>query len=165
MLAMETIPVKSIPALEEEISFAAEPNVRVMVSGDSYVFRRFVAHQIHQRSRRARGPFVVITPAALMEQPHLIATAEAGTIFIDLERVTPSEQQELLALVANLEKRDIRLIAGAPTTLFDDVESNRFRDDLYYRLNLLHVVIPGVLAHDTSRRPALVLRHRPATTS
>jgi transcriptional regulator with PAS, ATPase and Fis domain len=117
-----------------------------MVSGDSYVFRRFIAHQIHQRSRRARGPFVVITPAALMEQPHLIAAAKAGTIFIDLERVTPSEQLELLALVANLEGRDIRLIAGAPMTLFRDVESNQFRDDLYYRLNLLHLVIPESVA-------------------
>ena len=142
MIPMEALQVKSNRSLDDEISFAAHPDASVMVSGDDRVLRRFVAHQIHQRSRRARGPFVVTTSAALMEQPHLIVAAEAGTIFIDLEGVTASEQQELLALVANLDNRDIRLIAGAPMTLLRDVESNQFRADLYYRLNLLHVFIP-----------------------
>jgi len=141
----EALQVKSNHSLDEEIAFAAQPDVCVMVSGDDRVLRRFVAHHIHQRSRRARGPFVVTTSAALMGQPHLIVSAQAGTIFIDLERVTPLEQKGLLALVANLDNRDIRLIAGAPITLFRDVEANQFREDLYYRLNLIHVVIPQLL--------------------
>ena len=139
---MEGLQVKSNRSLDEEITFAAQPDACVMVSGDDRVLRRFVAHQIHQRSRRARGPFVVTTSAALIEQPHLIVASKTGTIFIDLERVTASEQQQLLALVGTLENCDIRLIAGAPMTLFPDVEANLFRVDLYYRLNLINVVIP-----------------------
>ena len=138
---MEALHVQPNRSLDEEIAFAAQPDASVMVSGDDRVLRRFVAHQIHQRSRRARGPFVVTTSAALVEQPHLILSAEAGTIFIDLEHLTSSEQLKLLALVSNLDSRDIRLIAGAPMTLLRDVESNQFRGDLYYRLNLIHVFI------------------------
>jgi DNA-binding NtrC family response regulator len=139
---MGALNANSNRSLDDEIAFVAQPDASVMVSGDDRVLRRFVAHQIHQRSRRARGPFVVTTSAALMEQPHLIVAAEAGTIFIDLEGATPSEQRELLEVVADLDHRNIRLIAGAPMRLFREVESNQFRGDLYYRLNLLHVVIP-----------------------
>ena len=140
---MEVLSGRSVPSLEDEIDFAAEVDTCVMITADSHGERRFVAAQIHQRSRRTRGPFITTTCSELLDGPHTLRLAAGGTIFCDIPELSASEQRELLSFVGAACAADVRIITGAPTRLFRDVVTDRFRRDLFYRLNVIHVTISG----------------------
>lgn len=79
--------------------------------------------------------------------------ADGGTIFLDEIDAMPLDAQvRLLHLMQTGEARpmggrqaqvvDVRIIAATNKRLLDEVEEGRFREDLYYRLNTVHVTIP-----------------------
>ena len=138
---MEGLTSRVAPALDDEIELAAGVSGRVMITAESQAMRRFVAQQIHQRSRRARKPFITTTCDRLLDDPEVLRKAASGTIYCDIQETTLSEQQVLLAFVGASYAADVRLITGAPAGLLQDVQARRFREDLYYQLNLIHVVV------------------------
>ena len=90
---------------------------------------------------------------ALNTQEGLFQRARGGTVFLDeigelplslqpkLLRVL--EAKEILPVGANTPARvDVRLVAATNRDLEHEVEEERFREDLYYRLNVLGVHIP-----------------------
>lgn len=81
--------------------------------------------------------------------------ADGGTIFLDEIGDTPkSVQVKLLRILENGEyfrvgsadvrKTNVRVIAATNRDLWKDVESGRFREDLYYRLNTVTMRIPAL---------------------
>src|SRR3546814_8586593 len=100
-------------ALRQAIERVAPTNSRVLVSGPAGAGKELVARLIHQRSRRAGGPFVVLNVAALMpdrmdqelfgieetvngQRHHRIGVMEGahgGTLFLD--EVAEKIQEEL----------------------------------------------------------------------
>ncbi len=79
--------------------------------------------------------------------------ADGGTIFLDEVGEMPLEAQiKLLRLLETGEIHpigarrsmdiDVRVIAATNKTLIEEVEADRFREDLYYRLNVVQVTIP-----------------------
>jgi DNA-binding NtrC family response regulator len=83
----------------------------------------------------------------------LIAEAEEGTLFLDeIDALSQSGQVKLLRFLQNGEYRplgssrsvaaNVRIIAATNTDLFDRVKAKLFREDLYFRLNALSVIIP-----------------------
>lgn len=83
----------------------------------------------------------------------LIAEAEGGTLFLDEVGAMPMPlQAKVLRFLQNREYRplgssksmvaDLRVLAATNIDLKQQVESGRFREDLYYRLNVLHLSIP-----------------------
>ncbi len=79
--------------------------------------------------------------------------ADRGTIFLDeIGELPPKAQVRLLRVIQNKEIErvggtetlpvDIRIIAATHRDLSVMVEKNEFREDLYYRLNVLPIVIP-----------------------
>ncbi|MFA5970368.1 MAG: sigma-54 dependent transcriptional regulator [Sphingomonas sp.] len=79
--------------------------------------------------------------------------AEGGTLFLDEVGELSSEAQlKLLALLQTglfqpigaryQREADVRIIAASNRRLHEDVEGGRFREDLYYRLNVVQVTIP-----------------------
>lgn len=91
--------------------------------------------------------------------------ADGGTIFLDeIGNASASVQQRLLRVLQEKEvtmiganrpqKIDLRVIAATNTNLMKMVENNTFRDDLYYRLNVIHLEIPP-LRDRTSDIPVL----------
>jgi DNA-binding NtrC family response regulator len=83
----------------------------------------------------------------------LIAEAEGGTLILDeVDTLSPPAQAKLLRFLQNGEYRplgssrtvtaNVRIIASTNTVLFDRVKAKLFREDLYFRLNALTVVIP-----------------------
>ena len=80
-------------------------------------------------------------------------TANKGTIFLDeIGEMTLGTQTKLLRILQEREferigssvpiKIDIRVIAATNRNLSEEVESGKFREDLYYRLNVIHIHMP-----------------------
>jgi DNA-binding NtrC family response regulator len=90
---------------------------------------------------------------AVASKPGLFEVAHGGTLFIDeVGELAPGLQAKLLRVLEDGRirrvgsvkevKTDVRVIAATNRDLATEVEARRFRDDLYYRLNVLTVVMP-----------------------
>ena len=80
-------------------------------------------------------------------------TANKGTIFLDeIGEMTPGTQTKLLRILQEREferigsnipiKIDIRVITATNRNLAEEVDRGKFREDLYYRLNVIHIHMP-----------------------
>lgn len=90
---------------------------------------------------------------AVKDKPGYFAAAEGGTVFLDeIGEISPVFQVKLLRVLETLEyvplgsvkseKANIRIIAATNKNLSDMVETGDFRQDLYYRINIVHMVLP-----------------------
>ncbi|MBX3187057.1 MAG: sigma-54-dependent Fis family transcriptional regulator [Labilithrix sp.] len=97
----------------------------------------------------AKGAF---TGAQSARHGH-VAAAEGGTLFLDEVGELPlAVQVKLLRLLQQREytplgesraiKCDVRIVAATNRDLAAEVAAGRFREDLYYRLNVIHVHLP-----------------------
>jgi two-component system, NtrC family, response regulator AlgB len=84
-----------------------------------------------------------------------VAAADGGTLFLDEIGEMPLEiQPKLLRLLqereyervgeAKIRRANVRVIAATNRTLADDVKAGKFREDLFYRLNVITVGLPGL---------------------
>ena len=132
-----------------------------------------MARQIHELSRRRKGPFVAVNCAAIVEtllEAELFGIedrtatgvrgrrgkfehAHEGTLFLDeVSDLSPAAQAKLLRAIQDLSvervggsfarRVDTRIIVASNRPLSDLVERNRFRLDLFYRLNGVDVQVP-----------------------
>jgi DNA-binding NtrC family response regulator len=96
----------------------------------------------------------------------LLESAEGGTVFLDeIGEMAPGLQAKLLRFLEEKSfkrvggavdvKVDVRVIAATNRKLEDEVGAGRFREDLFYRLNVLPIVLPA-LRERTSDIPALL---------
>ena len=93
-----------------------------------------------------------------------VAAADGGTLFLDEIGEMPLEiQPKLLRLLQEREyervgearprRANVRVIAATNRNLADDVKAGKFREDLFYRLNVISVALPGL-----KDRPADLVR-------
>jgi len=84
-----------------------------------------------------------------------VAAADGGTLFLDEIGELPLEiQPKLLRLLQEREyervgeakprRANVRVIAATNRILADEVKAGRFREDLFYRLNVISIVLPGL---------------------
>jgi len=151
----------------------ATTNSTVLLGGESGVGKDLIARAIHEKSRRAAGPFVKINSTAIPEnlleselfgyekgaftgaaasKPGKFELADKGTIFLDeIGDVPPATQVKLLRVLQEREferlggtrtvKVDVRLLAATNRDLREALEQGTFREDLYYRLNVVPIDI------------------------
>jgi DNA-binding NtrC family response regulator len=151
----------------------APTNSTVLLGGESGVGKDLIARAIHEKSRRASGPFLKINSTAIPEnlleselfgfekgaftgavasKPGKFELADKGTLFLDeIGDVPPATQVKLLRVLQEREferlggtktvKVDVRLIAATNKDLREALEQGTFREDLYYRLNVVPVDI------------------------
>ena len=151
----------------------ARTNSTVLLGGESGVGKDLIARAIHEKSRRASGPFVKINSTAIPEnlleselfgfekgaftgavasKPGKFELADKGTIFLDeIGDVPPVTQVKLLRVLQEREferlggtrtvKVDVRLLAATNKDLRQALEQGTFREDLYYRLNVVPIDI------------------------
>ena len=152
----------------------APTNSTVLLGGESGVGKDLIARAIHEKSRRASGPFVKINSTAIPEnlleselfgyekgaftgavtsKPGKFELADKGTLFLDeIGDVPAAIQVKLLRVLQEREferlggtrtvKVDVRLIAATNRDLRAALEQGTFREDLYYRLNVVPIDIP-----------------------
>ena len=103
---------------------------------------------------------------ARQQKRGLLESADGGTVFLDeIGEMAPGLQAKLLRFLEDKTfKRvggvaditvDVRVVAATNRLLEDEVKKGRFREDLYYRLNVLPIVLPPLRAH-ADDIPALV---------
>ncbi len=81
--------------------------------------------------------------------------ADGGTLFLDeVSEMSPALQVKLLRVLQEMEFErvggtrtidvDVRILSASNRDLKDDVSTGRFREDLYYRLNVIHIEVPSL---------------------
>jgi DNA-binding NtrC family response regulator len=120
-----------------------------------------IARRIHEAGPRARRPFLhlwacdfPIEPEVLREYcGSVLDRAAGGSLLIDGVQEMPSTVQDtLIELLAGLEfsrrPRDaVRLISGTTVSLFERVAAGTFSEQLFYRLNIIHLMaVDGALS-------------------
>ena len=164
------------PKMQEVLAMVervAPTNSTVLLGGESGVGKDLIARAIHEKSRRASGPFLKINSTAIPEnlleselfgfekgaftgavasKPGKFELADKGTIFLDeIGDVPPLTQVKLLRVLQEREferlggtrtvKVDVRLLAATNKDLRQALEQGTFREDLYYRLNVVPIDI------------------------
>ncbi len=100
------------------------------------------------------------------KKPGLFEVANNGTVFLDeITELPVSAQVKLLRVIQDGElekigrtekiKVDVRIIAATNRNIEEEVKSKRFRDDLYYRLNVIYIHVPD-LTQRKSDIPVLI---------
>jgi DNA-binding NtrC family response regulator len=95
---------------------------------------------------------------ARQQKRGLLESADGGTVFLDeIGEMTPPLQAKLLRFLEEKTFRrvggaadikvDVRVVAATNRNLEDDVKKGRFREDLFYRLNVLPLKLPPLRAH------------------
>ncbi|MDD2539571.1 MAG: sigma-54 dependent transcriptional regulator [Desulfuromonadaceae bacterium] len=96
-----------------------------------------------------RGAFT----GAIMNQKGILEEADGGTLFLDeIGDVSPAVQAKLLRVTQEKDfiilgstrtrKVDVRFVAATNKDLMNEVKEGRFREDLYYRLNVISINLP-----------------------
>jgi transcriptional regulator with GAF, ATPase, and Fis domain len=167
----------SSPAMQEvfrKVERVAGTDITVLVTGETGTGKELIAREIHNRSPRAKGPFVSINCGAIPEnlleselfghvrgaftgavasKPGRFQVANKGTLLLDeIGEMPVSLQVKILRALQDRtvtrvgdtanEPIDIRVIAATNRDLEADTKAGHFREDLYYRLNVVHLLLP-----------------------
>lgn len=162
----------AIRQLRSALEKVAPTDSRVLISGPPGVGKEVFARQLHQLSLRSQGPFVVLNCAAMnpdrMEielfgheatgdgDQRNIGTLEAahgGTLLLDEVSDMPLETQGKIVRVLQEQtftrvggesavKVDVRVIAATNRDMEAEMAAGNFRQDLFYRLNVVPIEVP-----------------------
>jgi DNA-binding NtrC family response regulator len=138
---------------------------RVLITGESGVGKDVLARFIHAKSRRAAGDFVTVSGAGLEEaalaqaMDEAFDTARGGTLFLDEVSELPlAIQARLLRRIERWQqpeqpREDVRVIASTTRELAELVAHGEFREDLMYRLRVVHLHVPPLRERREDVRP------------
>jgi DNA-binding NtrC family response regulator len=162
----ESRPIRELRRLLTKLAPTESP---VLIRGETGTGKELVARTLHMQSQRRNQPFVSINCSAIAEQdlqvelfgqdsdgfggkqqrkPGRIEAANGGTLFLDEIGDLPLDVQA--NLLRFLQERhietggervavDVRILAATHVDLEAAIRKKRFREDLYYRLNVLQV--------------------------
>jgi DNA-binding NtrC family response regulator len=153
-----------------DVAAVAASDTRVLITGESGTGKEVVAEVLHRWSRRSGAPLVRVGCASESEadleaelfgrekgpggaRVGRMEEAVGGTLLLDDVADLPAGLQAKLLRVINEgvfrrmgSARDLaagfRLVAASRQDLEERISAGRFREDLFYRLNVIEVVVP-----------------------
>lgn len=147
---------------------AAATDLAVLVSGEGGTGKDMAVQALHYASPRQDGPLEIVrclgsTPGSLasefLDASGALARAAGGTFVVDHVDALDGESQAILvrALQQQASRPDrVRVLATTTKDLRKEASAGRFREDLLYRLNALHVALPPLRERGND---VLVLAH------
>jgi DNA-binding NtrC family response regulator len=160
--------------LREQIQRIAQHDTPVLIRGESGSGKQVAARYLHACSARRDGPFVPVGVASIAsknaevelfgeeqgQRIHYGRLEQANGGILYLHDIADMDQDTQGKLVSALESSsflrvggnepvtvNVRLVAASVTELEERVREGRFREDLYYRLNVVPLSIPPLREH------------------
>jgi DNA-binding NtrC family response regulator len=157
--------------IREIVGRVADVSVPVLLQGEKGTGKELIAREIHRRSRCYDGPFVIVASKELSaaasrksrngegvalpwRRSSVVADGPEGTLFFDeVSELNPTLQATLLGLFRNEVSRSggetnghvgSRIICATQRDLESEVAAGNFRSDLFYRINIVTIQIPGL---------------------
>ncbi|MCL4152830.1 UNVERIFIED_CONTAM: hypothetical protein GTU68_054846 [Idotea baltica] len=159
--------------LRASIDKVGPTNSRIMITGPAGVGKELAARLIHRNSSRNEGPFVVVNAASIapdqMESAlfgeedsegrtlrvGLFEKAHNGTLLLDEVADMPvGTQNKILRVLTEQSFHrvggrsdvsvDVRVMSATTKDLQEEIEAERFREDLYYRLSVVPLRVPSL---------------------
>ncbi len=162
----------SIVKVRKIIEKLSTTESRILITGPTGTGKELVARKIHKNSNRSKQPFIIINAALLKENAYekelfgeeledgsisfgALERANNGTLLIDEVSEIPYETQAnvLRVLIDQKFKRlngskdinvNIRLISSTSKNLNELVNINKFREDLFHRLNVMPIELTSL---------------------
>jgi len=160
----------AINTVRATLKRVASTGSRVLITGGAGVGKEVAARLLHGWSGRANAPFVIVSAARMtperveeelfgveeggdLVRSGLLEQAHGGTLFLDEIADMPlATQARILRVLTDqsftrvggtrVVKVDVRVVSATGRHLSDEIGEGRFREDLYYRLNVVPVTIP-----------------------
>ena len=150
------------------VGLVAPTNMSVLINGSSGTGKEYVAHRIHQLSKRNDKPFIAVDcgsipkelaaseffghvkgsfTGALTDKTGAFVAANGGTIFLDeIGNLGYEVQIQLLRPVGSTQEVavDIRLVSATNENLEQAIEKGTFREDLFHRINEFTLRMPDL---------------------
>ncbi|MBL4719712.1 MAG: sigma-54-dependent Fis family transcriptional regulator [Alphaproteobacteria bacterium] len=165
----------SISNLRQNIEKLAHTDSRILISGPTGSGKGVTARILHKKSARNDGPFVVMNCASLKPEDFegtlfgrepvngaarkvgVLEEAHRGVLLLDEVADMPLETQGKMARVLqnqiferldgeNRVEVNVRVLATTSRDLSIEIEKGQFREDLFYRLNVVPLEIPPLSA-------------------
>lgn len=172
----------AINSVRATLKRVANTGSRVLISGPAGAGKEVAARLLHSWSPRAQNAFVIVNSARItperfeqelfgeesdgrLVRPGLLELADGGTLYLDEVADMPlSTQARILRVLTDQSfvrvggtrqiGVDVRVVSSTSRDLAVEMEEKRFREDLFYRLNVVPVTIPS-LAERRDDIPAL----------
>ena len=159
----------AINTVRATLKRVAPTGSRVLITGPAGVGKEIAARMIHNWSPRAGAPFITVSAAMMsperveeelfgvetagVARPGLLEQAHGGTLFLDeIADMPVTTQAKMLRVLTDQSytrvggqrpvKVDVRVLSATSRDLAEEIAAGRFREDLYYRLNVVPVRIP-----------------------
>jgi two-component system nitrogen regulation response regulator NtrX len=173
----------AINGVRATLKRVAATGSRVLIMGPAGVGKEVAARLLHGWSNRADAPFVIVSAARMtperveeelfgveeggdLVRPGLLEQAHGGTLFLDeIADMPVATQARILRVLTDqsfsriggtrVVKVDVRVVSATSRDLMAEIGEGRFREDLYYRLNVVPVALPP-LAERREDIPPLV---------
>ena len=159
----------AINTVRATLKRVAPTGSRVMITGPAGVGKEIAARMIHNWSPRSSAPFIVLSAAMMsperveeelfgseqngVSRPGLLEQAHGGTLFLDeIADMPQTTQAKILRVLTDQSytrvggqrpvKVDVRVLSATSRNLAEEIAAGRFREDLFYRLNVVPVRLP-----------------------
>ncbi|MEZ5737864.1 MAG: sigma-54 dependent transcriptional regulator [Novosphingobium sp.] len=162
----------AINQVRATLNRVASTGSRLLITGPAGVGKEVAARLLHSWSPRSGNAFVSVNSARItperfeqelfgeeaegsLVRPGLLETADGGTLYLDEVADMPlSTQARILRVLTeqsfvrvggNRQLRvDVRVVSSTSRDLEKEIAEGRFREDLFYRLNVVPVAVPAL---------------------
>ena len=160
---------QNVQSIKDQINKLAVSDSRIFITGPTGSGKELIARKIHKKSKRFKGPFVILNGALLDVKKYeeelfgeekndgsilygALEKASGGFLLIDEVTEIPLEtQSKILRVVIDQKfkringnhdiKTDVRILCSTSKEIQREIDQGHFREDLYHRLNVFNINI------------------------